>query len=178
MQVPLEIAARNLELTEGTEAVIRDRVAKLESIYGRVMSCRVAVEIPHRHKRTGASYGVRIDITVPGGELVVGRKTGGSLLSTIQSGFSVAERRLMKYAQRQRGEVKQREEQQPVARVRELYPLAQYGFLETPEGDTVYFDARSVIDGGFGRLSVGAAVRYVPEDGVKGPQASTVIPVK
>lgn len=117
-------------------------------------------------------------MTVPGGELFVGRKRGETLLSAIQQAFNAAERQLRKHAARRRREVKEHESPQPVARVRELYPLGEYGFLETPEGDSVYFDARSVLDGGFGRLAVGAAVRYVPEEGEKGPQASTVIPLK
>lgn len=177
MQVPLEIAVRNVELSQADEGAVRDRVAKLEIIYGRLMSCRVAIEVPHRRKRTGASYNVRIDLTVPGGELVVDRKTGETILSAVQKAFNTAERQLRSHAERQRGEVKIHESPQGVARVRELYPLSQYGFLETAEGETVYFDARSVIDGGFGRLSVGTAVRYVAEDGDKGPQASTVTPI-
>ena len=178
MNVPLEIAARNVQLAESDEAAIRDRVAKLADLYDRLVSCRVAVELPHRHRRSGVTYSVRIDMTVPGGELFVGRKRGETLLSAIQQAFNAAERQLRKHAARRRREVKEHESPQPVARVRELYPLGEYGFLETPEGDTVYFDARSVLDGGFGRLAVGAAVRYVPEEGEKGPQASTVIPLK
>lgn len=178
MQVPLEIAARNVALSPGDERAISDRVKKLEGIHARLMSCRVAVELPHRHRRTGASYSVRIDFTVPGGELVIDRKTGDTLLSAIQRAFDAAERKLRRHVQRQRGDVKQHEEPQSVGRVRELYPLGQYGFLEAPDGGTVYFDARSVLDGGFGRLSIGSAVRYVSEEGEKGPQASTVIPIR
>ena len=36
-----------------------------------VMGCRVAVECPHRQPQRGNSYHVRIDLTVPGGELVI-----------------------------------------------------------------------------------------------------------
>jgi ribosome-associated translation inhibitor RaiA len=178
MQVPLEIAARSVELSSTDETVISDRVRKLEGIHARLMSCRVAVEMPHRHRRTGVVYGVRIDLTVPGGELVVDRKTGDTLLSAIQRAFNAAERQLRRHVQRQRGDVKQHDEPQSVARVHELYPLGQYGFLETADGDRVYFDARSVVDGGFGRLSIGSSVRYVTVEGDKGPQASTVIPIK
>ena len=123
-------------------------------------------------------YGVRIDLTVPGGEIVVDRKTGDTLLTAIQRAFDAAERQLRRHAQRQRGDVKQHEEPQSVARVRELYPLGQYGFLETLDGDRVYFDARSVVESGFGKLSIGSSVRYVMAEGDKGPQASTVIPIK
>lgn len=177
MQVPLEIAVRNVQLCEADERAVRDRVAKLESIYPRLMSCRVAVEVPHRRKRTGASYNVRIDLTVPGGELVVDRKTGDTILSAVQRAFNTAERQLRSQAERQRGDVKVHVSPQRVARVRELHPLGQYGFLETEEGETVYFDARSLVDGGFARLSVGTSVRYVVQDGDKGPQASTVTPI-
>ena len=37
------------------------------------MGCRVIVEAPHRHHRKGKAYEVRIDLTVPGGELVINR---------------------------------------------------------------------------------------------------------
>jgi cold shock CspA family protein len=177
MQVPLEIAARNVMLSPEAEAEIRDRVNKLESIYGSLVGCRVAVDRPHRRRRTGAEYGVRVDLTVPGGELAVGRKTGDTPLTAIQNAFGAAERRLRRYAERQRGDVKQHT-RQPSARVREIYPLGGYGFLETAEGETVYFDARSVLNGGFDRLEVGSPVRFVAEQGVKGPQASTVTPAK
>ncbi len=177
MQVPLKITARNTEISPAEEEAIQQRASKLEAIYGRLMSCRVAVEVPHRHRRSGASYTVRVDITVPGGELIVDRKPGDTLISAIQKAFAAAERKLRKFAARQRGEVKSHESPQPVAKVREIYPLGEYGFLGTPDGHTVYFDARSVVDGAFERLAVGAAVRFVQEEGEKGPQASTVIPV-
>ena len=49
-----------------------------------------------------------------------------------------------------------------------------YGFLETPGGREIYFHKNSVLDGGFGRLKIGTAVRFAEEEGEKGPQASTV----
>src|SRR3990167_5365259 len=73
MEIPLKIAFRNMAPSIAVEANIREKAAKLESFYDRIMSCRVIVEAPHRHHHKGKSYQVRIDITVPGGELVINR---------------------------------------------------------------------------------------------------------
>ncbi len=91
--LPVEIAARNVTLSASDEAAIRERAAKLRTFHGRIVSCRVAVEVPHRHRRTGVSYIVRIDVTVPGGEFAVKRKPRAELLTVIQDAFDVAERR-------------------------------------------------------------------------------------
>ena len=57
--------------SEPIEANIRDRAEKLESFYDKIMGCRVLVEAPHHHHRAGQRYHVRIDLTVPGQEIVI-----------------------------------------------------------------------------------------------------------
>ena len=71
MEIPLQITFRNMPPSQGIEDNIREKASKLESFYDRIMSCRVIVEAPHRHHRKGKAYEVRIDVTVPGGELVI-----------------------------------------------------------------------------------------------------------
>ena len=44
MDVPLEIAFHNVESSKPAEDEIRARVADLERVYGRLISCRVRVE--------------------------------------------------------------------------------------------------------------------------------------
>jgi cold shock CspA family protein len=83
-------------------------------------------------------------------------------------------RRLEDHSRRQRGSVKTHEGP-PQARVSRLFPEEGYGFLETPDGAEIYFHRNSVLGAGFDRLEIGAEVRYVMEQGEKGPQASTVI---
>ena len=69
MILPLQITSRNLELTEPIKADIHEHAEKLDKYYNHIMSCRVAVEaMPNR-----SLYNVRIDMTVPGVELVVKR---------------------------------------------------------------------------------------------------------
>ena len=73
MEIPLKITFRDMAPSPAIEANIREKAAKLDSLYDRIMSCRVIVEAPHRHHHKGKTYEVRIDLTVPGGELVINR---------------------------------------------------------------------------------------------------------
>jgi cold shock CspA family protein len=175
--LPIQIAVRDTTLSPEMEADIRERAERLRLYYDRLMGCRVMVEVPQRRRHDGILYHVRVDLTVPGGELVIRRRPHEELRTAVQITFNAARRRLQDYARRRRGAVK-RHEPQPTARVSQYYPLAGYGFLETADGRAVYFDRNSVIDGGFGALDVGAAVRFTEEAGEKGPQATTVVPLQ
>ena len=44
MDVPLEIAFHNLESSAAVETRVRERVAKLEKLFPRLVACRVVVE--------------------------------------------------------------------------------------------------------------------------------------
>ena len=55
-----------------------------------------------------------------------------------------------------------------------IYPEQDYGFLRTVDGEQVYFHRNSVLHNHWERLSVGTSVRYEPQLGEKGMQASTV----
>ncbi len=106
MKLPLQITARNIELTEAIEAAVRDRAQKLEQFYDRIMSCRVVVEAPHRHQHKGVMYNARIDITVPGSEVVVKREPHEDLYVAIRDAFDAARRQLQNISQKQRGSSK------------------------------------------------------------------------
>src|SRR5947199_10858951 len=76
MQVPLKITFRNVRKTPDIEALIGKQAAKLERVCNHIVSCRMAVEKPQQHKRTGNLFRVRIDVTVPPQhELVVIRES-------------------------------------------------------------------------------------------------------
>lgn len=172
MQLPLQITARNISLSEVAEDDIRDKAAGLDHYYDGIMSCRVVVEGPVQHHRKGP-FTVSIDISVPGAELVVDRQSDPDLYVAIRDAFDAARRRLEDYARRQRGAVKIHETS-PRARVTKLFPEEGYGFLETPDGREIYFHRNSVLHPGFERLAIGTEVRFAEEEGEQGPQASTV----
>lgn len=188
--------------SEAIEANIRERAEKLDTFYDRIMSCRVVIEAPHRSHRKGKAYHVRIDMTLPGGELVVKREpkrivdeplrllkepevelavnrelskpdAHEDVYVAIRDAFDAARRKLQDYARRQRGELKSHEAI-PQARVSKLFADEGFGFLETADGREIYFHKNSVLNGDFDRLKVPMEVYFTEEQGEKGPQASTV----
>ena len=173
MKLPLQISSRNVDLTTDVEDLIRDKAGKLDRFYDKIIGCRVKVDVPHRSQRSGLQFDVRIDITVPGGEIMVRREPDDDLHVAVVSSFDVAQRRLKEYAEKQRGDVKIHESK-PVARVTKLFPDEGYGFLTTPDGVEVFFHENAVLEGKFEALEVGTPVNYVERDGDKGPQASSV----
>jgi hypothetical protein len=66
MQVPLEIAFHNTESSEWAEDEIRGRVAELEEIYGRLISCRVRVDQRAENRAGTIPPVVRIELRIPG----------------------------------------------------------------------------------------------------------------
>jgi cold shock CspA family protein/ribosome-associated translation inhibitor RaiA len=173
MKLPLEISARDVQLNGESESLIREKAAKLDRVYDHIIGCRVKVDMPHRSQRSGGAYNVRIDITVPGGELIVKREPDKDLHVAIVNSFETAQRRIKEYAEKQRGEVKTHFEK-PLARIVKIFPEDGYGFLSTPEGREIYFHENAVLDGRFTELRVGTEVTFVERTGDKGAQASSV----
>lgn len=73
MPIPLQIRFRNMDPSPAVEERIRKKAAKLERFHDRILSCTVVVEAPHRHHHQGKLYSVRVDISVPGKDVIVGR---------------------------------------------------------------------------------------------------------
>jgi cold shock CspA family protein len=174
LEKPVQITARQLELPDNVKEMILDRASKLERVFPRLVGCSVVVEGPGRHHQRGGPYTIQIDLRVPGADpIIVNRKTGEDLPSTIREGFDAATRQLEDFARIRRREVKTHEEP-PRARVSRLFADEGYGFLKTLDAREVYFHRNSVLNGAFDRLEIGTEVRYHEEQGEQGPQASTV----
>jgi cold shock CspA family protein len=181
MEVPLEIAFKDVEKTPEVEADIRDRVDKLEQVYDQIISCHISVERPHKHQRSGSPYRVRIDVRVPPRhEIVVKQESGygdmhDPLNIVLEKAFDSVERELEDVKERQRHEVKKHPDQEIQALVDKLFRQEGYGFLrELDTGREIYFHKNSVLHNHWKDLEIGTGVRFVEEMGNKGPQASTV----
>ena len=55
---------------------------------------------------SGRAFNVRLDITVPGKELVVNREADEDVYVALRDAFNAARRQLEDYGRRQRGEIK------------------------------------------------------------------------
>lgn len=178
MRLPLQITYRNLSPSEAVDRCIRERAERLDRFCDRVMGCRVVVEERHRRRRQGKLFHLRVDLTVPGDEIVVSRdrplnRAHEDVYVAVRDAFDAARRRLEDYARRQRRQFKVHEPA-PRGRIVRLDAVNDFGFIETPEGREIYFHRNSVVNAEFGELAEGDAVRFHEEAGEKGPQASTV----
>ncbi|MDO8990545.1 MAG: ribosome-associated translation inhibitor RaiA [Sideroxyarcus sp.] len=109
MQLPLQITVRDITPSETLEAHIRDKANKLDEFFDHIMSCRVVVEMPHKHQRQGKHFTVRIDLGVAGGEIVVNRDHAEDVYVALRDAFDAAKRQLEDYARKLRGAVKKHE---------------------------------------------------------------------
>ena len=183
MQIPVEVTFRNMDPSEAVEAKIRKKAEKLERYFDRIVSCRVVVESPHRRHQKGKLYNLRIDIGVPGREIVVthsGPKNHAheDIYVAVRDAFNAATRQLEDHARKVRGDVKSHEVP-PHGKVVRLFPYQGYGFVAMSDGREIYFHRNSVVNNAFDQLEVGHEVRVAVAEGesAEGPQASTVTPI-
>ena len=181
MDIPVEIVFHGMPSKPAVETEIRTRTAKLDRLYQHLTGCRVAVEQLHRRHHTGNLYEVHIDLRVPGDELVVTREphrarekfADPDLGIALRNAFKAAERRLLDYKRRQRGEVKVHAEAF-TGQVSQLDTEEDHGFILTHEGSQLYFHRNSLIHRDFDRLKLGDKVHFVETDGDTGPTAGKV----
>lgn len=179
MAVPLQVTFKGMEPSPALETRIHARAALLERFARRILRCHVTIEAPHRHHRQGRLYRARIEVVVPRGDVVVTRESPHDHAHedpyvAVRDAFDAVVRQLEDHVRRLDGRVKQHEPPLLHGRVARFVADAEYGFIETGDGQEVYFHRNSVVDGGFDRLRVGDEVRLAVTEGEHGPQASTV----
>jgi ribosomal subunit interface protein len=113
MQVPLQISFRNMDPSPAIETVVREKAAKLDRFFERIVSCDVTIEAPHRHHHKGKLYKVRIDIGMPGNDVHVNQEgpknqAHEDVYVAIRDAFDAAVRQLEDHARKLRGDVKSR----------------------------------------------------------------------
>lgn len=130
MDIPSTITIRRLQAPSMIEAAIRRRLLQLGRYYPRITRAHVLVEPAGRLHRDGNRYHIRIELTVPGGQIAIAHEPSTrpearamgvartrkqeetapahKLVNVaIRDAFSAARRRLQDYARLQRGAVKQ-----------------------------------------------------------------------
>lgn len=185
MQVPPEIAFRNIQPSDELKSRILEGIASLEEVYDRITSCRVMVEESNPGRRAGKLNHVRIDIIVPRGELVINRNPPAhpgshDLPLAIGEAFDKARRQLLELKRIQRGDVKT-PGLPPHGRIVRLMAngaAGRYGFLQTRDGRELYFHENAVIGMSYDNLDEGTEVYFAEGEGQEGPHASTVSPIE
>ena len=181
MTVPLQITFKDMDPSPALEARIREKAARLARFEGDILRCHVTLEATGRH-RQGHMYRARIEVFVPRGEVVVTHESPQDHAHedpyvAIRDAFDAATRQLENHVRHLRGQVKHHEPSLLHGKVARFTADSDYGFIETSDGQEVYFHRNSVVGGGYDSLRVGDEVRLAVAEGEKGLQASTVHPV-
>lgn len=173
MQIPLQITMRDMDRSDALDTAIREHAVKLEQFHSRITRCRVTVEQMRKHHQQGRHFAVKIDLRLPGKEIVATRDHDEDVYIAVRDAFDSAKRQLEETARELRGDVKTHapELRGKVARLR----LDEgYGFIETGDGRELYFSRDNVVHPSFEQLEPGTVVQFIEELAAEGPQAKRV----
>jgi ribosome-associated translation inhibitor RaiA len=107
MKQALQIAFLGVEPSEALEQAAERRAHKLDRFCPDIIACRVSIELVDKHRNQGRAFAVRIDVTLPGHELIVGRVEDEDAHVALRDAFDDMQRRVEDTVRRVRGQVKQ-----------------------------------------------------------------------
>lgn len=102
-----QITFRNIPHSDSLEDAILRRIKRLEKRGGRIISCRIVIDRPQHRHRQGDLYCVRIDVRVPGAELIVNRDPEDNhahedAYVAIRDAFDAMKRQIEDYSRKKR----------------------------------------------------------------------------
>lgn len=106
MQVPVQVSFLGFDRSEAIETLVREKVDKLRQFCPDIVACRVAVSLVQKHQNQGNPYGVRVDLTIPGQELVSNREQHEDAYVAVRNAFADVRRMLESAVEKRRGDVK------------------------------------------------------------------------
>jgi len=180
MQVAPQVIFKDVDRSPWVEEYVAERVRNLEKFSDEITSCHVTLSQEQGSHRKGNRYSVMVEVRVPRQHDLAVKKQKEirdmqtQLPALINQAFGAIQKQLKKTVELRRHEEKTANGK-PHAVVEKVFGDEGYGFIRTVDDDRqFYFHRNSVLHDDFERLTVGTEVSFVPEQGEKGPQASSV----
>jgi ribosome-associated translation inhibitor RaiA len=112
--IPVNITFRHMEPSAAVETRIGELAAHLGTFSDRIQSCKVVVDSPHRHHHQGKVFNVKVQLTLPGDDVVVDmerpdRAGHEDIYVVLRDAFDAARRQLQQRMSTLRGDEKRRE---------------------------------------------------------------------
>ena len=101
--VPLKLTVRHTETSAALTAEVERGSNRLAELAARIVRCDVLVEPPGNHHRHGSNWRVRIDVAIPGKEVVVDHTRATDPIFAVHQAFAAAARRIERFRRRQLG---------------------------------------------------------------------------
>jgi len=183
MERPLQTTFRGMDSSPALEALIRERVNRLETLYPRLTGCRVVVEVPYRGSASAkVPLAVSVEADVPGRAPILGRdeaerhEAKEDHTAAVNNAFEAVERQLARISDVRSHEVKTHAADSQAGMIVRLYPDQNYGFVQIENSPELYFTRNAVVGASYDELKVGMMVQITPaiDEGPMGPQASSV----
>jgi ribosomal subunit interface protein len=173
----LHIESRNVDMTPRWKTEIEERMADLERGHDDITHGRVTLTKNLHHKKDQRVAEAVVVVTSPGRRTLTSRKEEKTFEEAIRAAFSAVEIELRKFREK-RATKEIRLPPVPMHGVIcKLFPQEGYGFILKEGGGEVYFHKNAVHGFTFEKLEDGQEVAFNMEEGLKGPQATTVNPV-
>ncbi len=107
MKLPLQILFHDMERSDSLERSAREHAQKLESFSADIISCRITIELEQKRAQQGRPFSVRIDLTLPGHELLVNRVHNEDARVALHDAFDNMKRQLVEIVRSRKAHKKQ-----------------------------------------------------------------------
>ncbi|OGT45842.1 MAG: ribosomal subunit interface protein [Gammaproteobacteria bacterium RIFCSPHIGHO2_12_FULL_41_20] len=169
----VQITTRDMFVSPALEDHLHKKAEKLNRYFDRITQCHVVIEVVQKHQHQGKLFNVRIDLLVPGKELVANHKCNTDVYVAIRDAFNAIQRQLESYARKLHGRVKKHEEYMHGTIIK-LFSEEGYGFIQGMNGDEYYFGMTNIAHPTFDQLIIGDTVRFIAETSNEGCQARRI----
>jgi ribosomal subunit interface protein len=173
MKIPLQITFKNIQNSEAVEKYIHEKAQKLNEFFADIVSCRVVVEMPHKHHNQGNQFIVSIDLGVPSHEIVVNKDHHEDVYIALREAFDAVKRQLKDYVHQLRNEVKNHVPEY-IGHVSRIFRKEGFGFIMGEDGTEYYFNRDNIVSSNFEHLNPGDEVKFIEETSAERPQAKRI----
>lgn len=183
MRAPIEVSYKGFDAPVEIRERIDELVAQLDKFEDHIVDGRVAVDAANKH---GSGTVVEVSVTLDvKGKTIAAKREGEypspagerSVSKAATEAFRAAQRQLKEHAEKQTShQVKALDHQMQRGRIGSLDRIDETGFVEMPNGVSLFFAKAVLKDTDFNALAEGdtVMVHMAAEDGPYGPQASSV----
>jgi cold shock CspA family protein/ribosome-associated translation inhibitor RaiA len=172
----VQVESRNVAMRARWRAEAEGRLSELQAGHDDLTHARITLTKNRRHKKADDVADALIVVALPG-RTITARKREKTFEEAMRSAFDAIEAELEKYREK-RASHEVRVPPVPARGViSKLFRDEGYGFILQEGGEEVYFHRNAVHDLAFDELQDGMEVSFNLEQGLKGPQATTVNPL-
>jgi ribosomal subunit interface protein len=97
--LPIQITFRSMPDSPTVEYLVNKYYKKLKRSYNKISRCHAVVDFAHKNKRKDKIFSIRLDLSLPGKELV-SKKQNENIYLAIRDGFTALEKLLKKHHKR------------------------------------------------------------------------------